>query len=113
VIGYWWPRPDPTWSPPPGLVDFVAAPAPVFLGFGSMAAGQGGWLADLVREAVRQAGVRAVVQTGWADVDLAGDDILAVGDVPHDWLFPRVAAVVHHGGAGTTAAGCAPAGRRY
>ncbi|HEX5120169.1 MAG TPA: glycosyltransferase [Pseudonocardiaceae bacterium] len=105
VVGYWWPHQDPTWSPPADLVDFLAAgPTPVFLGFGSMAAGQGGWLTDLVRDAVRQAGVRAVVRTGWADVDLTGDGILAIGDVPHSWLFPRMAAVVHHGGAGTTAA---------
>ncbi|MBI0297224.1 glycosyltransferase, partial [Streptomyces sp. PRKS01-29] len=46
-----------------------------------------------------------VVQAGWAGLTAAGDDILAVGDLPHDWLFPRTAAVVHHAGAGTTAAG--------
>jgi UDP:flavonoid glycosyltransferase YjiC (YdhE family) len=49
--------------------------------------------------------VRAVVQSGWAGLGPAGDDILVVGDLPHDWLFPRVAAVVHHAGAGTTGAG--------
>jgi UDP:flavonoid glycosyltransferase YjiC (YdhE family) len=49
--------------------------------------------------------VRAVVQSGWADLGPAGDDILLVGDLPHDWLFPRTAAVVHHAGAGTTGAG--------
>ena len=49
--------------------------------------------------------MRAVVQSGWADLGPAGDDILLVGDLPHDWLFPRTAAVVHHAGAGTTAAG--------
>jgi hypothetical protein len=51
------------------------------------------------------AGVRAVVQSGWADLGPVGDDILVVGDLPHEWLFPRTAAVVHHAGAGTTAAG--------
>jgi UDP:flavonoid glycosyltransferase YjiC (YdhE family) len=49
--------------------------------------------------------VRAVVQSGWAELEPVGDDILLVGDVPHDWLFPRTAAVVHHAGAGTTGAG--------
>ena len=49
--------------------------------------------------------MRAVVQSGWAELGPAGDDILLVGDVPHDWLFPRTAAVVHHAGAGTTGAG--------
>jgi UDP:flavonoid glycosyltransferase YjiC (YdhE family) len=62
-------------------------------------------LADLVAAAVKRAGVRAVVQSGWAGLVPAGDDILLVDDLPHDWLFPRTAAVVHHAGAGTTGAG--------
>ncbi|MFJ8650174.1 glycosyltransferase [Streptomyces sp. NPDC093546] len=53
---------------------------------------------------MKWAGVRAVVQAGWAGLNGCGADVLAVGDVPHDWLFPRTAAVVHHAGAGTTAA---------
>ncbi|TXS57574.1 glycosyltransferase [Streptomyces sp. t39] len=106
VTGYWWPsRPD-GWRPPAGPADFLrSGPPPVFIGFGSMAPGQGERLGGLVAAAVRRAGVRAVVQAGWAGLSGAGDDILAVGDVPHDWLFPRTAAVVHHAGAGTTGAG--------
>ncbi|MFI8962939.1 glycosyltransferase [Streptomyces sp. NPDC053493] len=106
VTGYWWPaRPD-GWQPPAELADFLqAGPPPVFIGFGSMAAGQGERLGELVSEAVARARVRAVVQAGWAGLSGFGDDVLAVGDVPHDWLFPRTAAVVHHAGAGTTAAG--------
>ncbi|MEV8312175.1 glycosyltransferase [Streptomyces flavidovirens] len=106
VSGYWWPaRPD-RWQPPAELVDFLqAGPPPVFIGFGSMAAGQGEQLSELVAAAVKRAGVRAVVQAGWAGLSGCGDDVLAIGDVPHDWLFPRTAAVVHHAGAGTTAAG--------
>ncbi|MEW1639580.1 glycosyltransferase [Streptomyces sp. NPDC093801] len=106
VAGYWWPaRPD-GWQPPADLVDFLrAGPPPVFLGFGSMAVGQGERLGELVAGAVRRAGVRAVVQAGWAGLDGRGADVLAIGDVPHDWLFPRTAAVVHHAGAGTTGAG--------
>ncbi|MER8042137.1 glycosyltransferase [Streptomyces sp. NPDC094032] len=107
VSGYWWPaRPD-GWRPPPDLADFLqAGPPPVFLGFGSMLPGEGERLGPLVTEAVRKAGVRAVVQAGWADLGtaLGGPDILPIGDVPHDWLFPRTAAVVHHAGAGTTGA---------
>jgi UDP:flavonoid glycosyltransferase YjiC (YdhE family) len=50
--------------------------------------------------------VRALVQSGWANLDATdGDDILTIGAAPHSWLLPRTAAVVHHGGAGTTAAG--------
>src|SRR4051794_41941574 len=62
-------------------------------------------LHDAVAVAVKRAGVRAVVQSGWGELESAGDDILLVGDLPHDWLFPRTAAVVHHAGAGTTGAG--------
>ncbi|HEU5267723.1 MAG TPA: nucleotide disphospho-sugar-binding domain-containing protein [Jatrophihabitans sp.] len=59
----------------------------------------------VVATAVKRAGIRAVVQSGWAELAPAGDDILPIGDLPHDWLFPRMAAVVHHAGAGTTGAG--------
>ncbi|GAA2787159.1 glycosyltransferase [Streptomyces showdoensis] len=105
VSGYWWPaRPD-GWRPPAELADFLqAGPPPVFLGFGSMAPGEGERLGDLVTAAVRRAGVRAVVQAGWAGLHALGPDVLPIGDVPHDWLFPRTAAVVHHAGAGTTGA---------
>jgi sterol 3beta-glucosyltransferase len=106
VVGYWWPAPRTDWTAPPALMDFLATgPPPVFVGFGSMAPGQGADLAGTVRDAVRQAGVRAVVQAGWAGMRVHGDDVLSVGEVPHDWLFPQVAAVVHHAGAGTAAAG--------
>ncbi|GAA2390147.1 glycosyltransferase [Streptomyces glaucosporus] len=106
VVGYWWPaRPD-GWRPPAELADFLqAGPPPVFIGFGSMAPGQGERLSELVAAAVKRAGVRAVVQAGWAGLSGSGADVLAIGDVPHDWLFPRTAAAVHHAGAGTTAAG--------
>ncbi|QTI89390.1 glycosyltransferase [Streptomyces sp. AgN23] len=106
VAGYWWPARPRGWRPPAELVDFLrAGPPPVFIGFGSMAPGEGERLGELVTAAVARAGVRAVVQAGWAGLTAAGDDVLTVGDLPHDWLFPRTAAVVHHAGAGTTAAG--------
>jgi UDP:flavonoid glycosyltransferase YjiC (YdhE family) len=105
VTGYWWPARPPDWQPPDLLADFLAAgPPPVFVGFGSMTP-EHERLPDVVAAAVKRAGVRAVVQSGWAGLGPAGDDILVVGDLPHDWLFPRTAAVVHHAGAGTTAAG--------
>ncbi|MGC0416134.1 glycosyltransferase [Embleya sp. AB8] len=106
VAGYWWPARPRGWRPPADLVDFLrAGPPPVFIGFGSMAPGQGERLGELVAAAVARAGARAVVQAGWAGLSAVGDDILAIGDLPHDWLFPRTAAVVHHAGAGTTGAG--------
>ncbi|MFF2727494.1 glycosyltransferase [Streptomyces sp. NPDC058008] len=106
VSGYWWPARPQGWQPPAELADFLqSGPPPVFIGFGSMAPGQGDRLSELIARAVKRAGVRAVVQAGWAELGGWGPDILAIGDVPHDWLFPRTAAVVHHAGAGTTAAG--------
>jgi sterol 3beta-glucosyltransferase len=105
VSGYWWPATPARWEPPTELVSFLdAGPAPVFVGFGSMAGLDIEWLSDVVVAAVRRAGVRAVVQSGWAGLVPEDDDILPVGEVPHQWLLPRCAAAVHHAGAGTTGA---------
>ncbi|MGW4946155.1 glycosyltransferase [Actinoplanes sp. NPDC004185] len=105
VTGYWWPARAGQWQPSDLLTSFLeAGPPPVFVGFGSMTPDHER-LHDIVAAAVGRAGVRAVVQSGWAGLGPAGDDILVVDDLPHDWLFPRTAAVVHHAGAGTTAAG--------
>ncbi|SDX30741.1 UDP:flavonoid glycosyltransferase YjiC, YdhE family [Arthrobacter sp. cf158] len=103
MAGYWWPAVSPDWQPPADLVDFLAdGPAPVFVGFGSSAHIDPGF----ILEATRRAGVRAVVQGANGGVGgILGDDAISVGGIPHEWLFPRVAAVVHHAGAGTTAAG--------
>jgi UDP:flavonoid glycosyltransferase YjiC (YdhE family) len=76
----------------------------VFIGFGSMVGGRAD-LPELVAQAVERAGVRAVVQQGWAGLAPDDGDIFLVGNIPHEYLFPRMAAVVHHAGAGTTAAG--------
>jgi sterol 3beta-glucosyltransferase len=106
VTGYWFLPAEPGWTPPPTLTRFLAdGPAPVCVGFGSMLGADPAQLTALVVTAVRRAGVRAVLLSGWGALDaVAGEDILVIGEVPHDWLFPQVAAVVHHGGAGTTAA---------
>jgi sterol 3beta-glucosyltransferase len=106
VVGYFWPQRPAGWQPPAWLVDFLSAgPPPVFVGFGSLASGEGVRLSALVRDALRRAGVRGVIQAGWARLSTSDDDIVTIGELPHDWLFPRMAAVVHHAGAGTTAAG--------
>ncbi|MEW2576468.1 glycosyltransferase [Streptomyces syringium] len=106
VTGYWWPAPPPDWRPPPRLTDFLASgPPPVYVGFGSLVVADAERLGAVIRSALRTAKVRAVVQAGWSDLSVSGDDVLAVDEIPHHWLFPRMAAVVHHAGAGTTAAG--------
>ncbi|WP_394841594.1 glycosyltransferase [Pendulispora brunnea] len=107
VIGYFWPVRPRQWEPPAQIVDFLGSgPPPVFIGFGSLVPDEAGRLSELVTKAVRQAKVRAIVQAGWGNLQAnGGDDILAIGSVPHDWLFPKMAAVVHAAGAGVTAAG--------
>ncbi|MFB9905105.1 glycosyltransferase [Allokutzneria oryzae] len=105
-VGFWWPVSRPDWQPSTELADFLAAgPPPVYIGFGSREFSDRDRLNDLVANAVKLAGVRAVVQTGWAGLDVTSDDVLTIGEAPHEWLFPRMAAVVHHCGAGTTGAG--------
>jgi sterol 3beta-glucosyltransferase len=95
-------------SPPADLDRFLAeGPAPVYVGFGSMRGRDPRGLADVVVRALQTAGVRGVLSSGWGGLE-AEDlpaDMIRVDDVPHDWLFPRMRAVVHHGGAGTTHTG--------
>jgi UDP:flavonoid glycosyltransferase YjiC (YdhE family) len=100
VTGYWFLDPGP-WRPDPRLRDFLAAgPPPVYVGFGSMRPADAEATFAIVRTALRRARLRGLLATSGP----GSDDLLTVGDVPHAWLFPRTAAVVHHGGAGTTAA---------
>jgi len=109
VAGYWWPAYPAGWAPPADLERFLAAgPPPVFVGFGSRNPADAARLTAIVAEARRRAGVRMVIQAGWANLGAAlqdDDDVIVTGEAPHDWLFPQMAAVVHHAGAGTTAAG--------
>jgi vancomycin aglycone glucosyltransferase len=82
-------------------------PAPVYIGFGSMVATRVPDLAAQAIAAARAVGRGAIIAAGWAELDrhvAPADDLLIVRSVPHDAVFPRVAAVVHHGGAGTTTA---------
>ena len=105
VVGYWWPDHPGDWAPEPELADFLAAgPPPVFVGFGSLGA-EGEKLSELVPAALRRAGVRGVIQAGWGGLAATGDDMLSIGEAPHDRLFPHMAAVVHAAGAGVVAAG--------
>lgn len=105
LTGYWWPVAEPGWTPPAELSRFLdAGPPPVFVGFGSLPRDDADRLGRTVTAALRRAGHRGVVQSGWAGLTGDGDDMITVGEVPHEWLFPRVAAAVHAAGAGTTAA---------
>ncbi len=108
VTGYWSLPASPSWRPPGALADFLARGAPVVsFGFGSMASEDAAATTALALRAARDVGARAVLLSGWGGLGaVAGaDDVFCAEALPHDWLFPRVAAVVHHGGAGTTGAG--------
>ncbi|QFQ97055.1 glycosyltransferase family 1 protein [Streptomyces phaeolivaceus] len=133
TTGFWYLPARPDWAPPPELTRFLdEGPPPVYIGFGSMTGTQGRRNNALIAEAVRLTGVRAVIATGWGGIDAPEgqptrpassttstcsttstsppSNILAIEQAPHDWLFPRTAAIVHHGGPGTVGAALA-AGR--
>ena len=123
ITGYWFlrspasPAVTPSggagWQPPPGLADFLASgPPPVFIGFGSMTGRNPEQVSELVLRALARSRQRGLLLTGWGGLkpsDLPAD-VYAIESAPFDWLCPRMAAVVHHGGAGTTGAALA-AGR--
>jgi sterol 3beta-glucosyltransferase len=109
LTGYWFLDPPPRWQPPDGLTGFLQdGPPPVSIGFGSMASGNPQATLQLALQALALSGQRGVLLSGWAGI---GKDhtlpphVYAADSIPHGWLFPRMAAVVHHGGAGTTGAG--------
>jgi UDP:flavonoid glycosyltransferase YjiC (YdhE family) len=107
VTGYWFLE-DPAWEPPAALLDFLNdGPPPVYIGFGSMTNRDTERISGMVLDAVRQSGQRALLLSGWAGLGSSElpDSIFKLDYAPHGWLFPRMRAVVHHGGAGTTAAG--------
>lgn len=105
----------PDYAPAVDLLGFLTkGPAPVYIGFGSIVLDDPNAMTELVFETARKTGQRVLLSKGWggmgADELDVPDEVFMLGNVPHDWLFKRVTCVVHHGGAGTTAAGIA-AGR--
>jgi hypothetical protein len=107
VTGYWFLDDPVGWTASDELVDFLASgPPPVFVGFGSTPFPEPGSATDTVVRALTRAGRRGVVAAGGSGLATGRltDDILSVDFVPHNWLFPHVSAVVHHGGAGVTGA---------
>ncbi|KAI8852788.1 hypothetical protein BC829DRAFT_383798 [Chytridium lagenaria] len=117
MTGFWFlDEPEIGWSPPSDLLAFLdGGPPPVYIGFGSIIVPDPDELTRTILAAVEKAGVRAVVSKGWSarmkedggeeEVIEFPEFVYAIDKVPHDWLFPRMAGVVHHGGCGTTGAG--------
>jgi sterol 3beta-glucosyltransferase len=107
ISGYWFPESE-EWQPPDKLLRFLdAGQPPIFIGFGSMPIRDPATTTAVILEALRHSGQRGVMQAGWAGI--AGqelpDNVLKIDYAPYEWLFPRMSAVVHHGGSGTTAHG--------
>jgi sterol 3beta-glucosyltransferase len=105
VTGFWFLPAAGRWSPPSGLADFLASgPPPVYVGFGSSPVPDPRlWDRDVV-PAVRRHRRRLLIGAGWSDPEVRpADDVYVLRDAPFEWLFPRVAAVVHHAGVGTCA----------
>ncbi len=110
ISGFYFLNLASNYTPDPELAAFLeAGPPPVYIGFGSIVLDDPNAMTQLIFEAVRMTGQRALVSKGWGGMgaDELGkpDNVYMLGNVPHDWLFKHVSAVVHHGGAGTTAAG--------
>lgn len=95
--------PAQPFTPPADLEEFIAGGPPVFVGFGSMTGSVGHHNLDAVLEGSARSGVRVLTPAlpGQAPGRLS-DEVLTVGTLPYEWLFPRMAATVHHGGAGTS-----------
>lgn len=109
------------WTPPPDLVEFIDSAHKtkkkvVYIGFGSIVVSDPKAMTRIVVDAIVQSGVYAILSKGWSDrlVKTMADvgetpeplpkQIYPISSVPHDWLFSRIDAVCHHGGAGTTGA---------
>jgi UDP:flavonoid glycosyltransferase YjiC (YdhE family) len=108
VTGYWFLDAAAGWVPPAELEAFLAAgPPPVYIGFGSMSNRKPAETAALAVEALQRTNQRGILASGWGGLhaEELPDSIFMLESAPHAWLLPRMAAVVHHGGAGTTGAG--------
>jgi UDP:flavonoid glycosyltransferase YjiC (YdhE family) len=109
VSGYWFLDQAGEYKPPVALCNFLdAGPAPVYIGFGSVVGRDPIRLTETILDAVKRSGGRRfILAKGWGGLEthLTGDEqVFVIDEMPHDWLFPKMEAVVHHGGAGTTAA---------
>jgi UDP:flavonoid glycosyltransferase YjiC (YdhE family) len=106
TTGFWFVD-EPPWEPAPELGDFLAAgPPPVYLGLGSMATREPDEVVRTFVSALDRLGLRGILAAGWSDLRSAAlpASVLGIEGAPHQHLFPRLSVVVHHGGAGTTAA---------
>jgi UDP:flavonoid glycosyltransferase YjiC (YdhE family) len=108
VTGHWFLDEPASWQPPADLVRFLEdGPPPIYVGFGSMGETDPERITRVALEALALCDRRGVLLSGWSgmgDVSLPAT-VHHIDAIPHSWLFPKMAALVHHGGMGTTAAG--------
>jgi UDP:flavonoid glycosyltransferase YjiC (YdhE family) len=109
ITGYWFLDPHPNWQPDPALTEFLkSTPKPIYIGFGSMGnPAKNQDTANIILETIAQTGIRAILSAGWSGLGTdrpLPENVFLIKDTPHRWLFPQMAAIVHHGGAGTTGA---------
>uniref|UniRef100_A0A0D9V879 Glycosyltransferase family 28 N-terminal domain-containing protein n=1 Tax=Leersia perrieri TaxID=77586 RepID=A0A0D9V879_9ORYZ len=109
VVGYCFLNLGTKYQPPQEFSQWLQQGLkPIYIGFGSMPLGDEKRVTSIILDALRETGQRGIISRGWGDLGSFSEvpvDVFILEDCPHDWLFPRCAAVVHHGGAGTTAAG--------
>lgn len=108
VTGYWFLNEETHWTPSSELLNFLASGAPpIYFGFGSMKSGDPKHFTRTILQALERTGQRGILATGWGGIhaDDLPDNVFPMDYVPHSWLFPKMAALVHHCGAGTTGAG--------
>lgn len=108
IVGYLFQEGTNEWQAPIELEKFLdQGEAPVYVGFGSMAGHNPERITKMVIDALLKTGQRGVIATGWGGMSVMNvpKNIFVLDSAPHGWLFPRMAAVAHHGGAGTTAEG--------
>ncbi|MDE0314754.1 MAG: glycosyltransferase [Candidatus Poribacteria bacterium] len=104
-----WHLAQPDYVPSSELTDFLAdGPPPIVITFGSMGGSNSRETTEILMNAVKMINQRVIIQAGWGLLGTqdAGEDIFCTEYVPHQWLFPQISCVVHHGGAGTTASVC-------
>jgi sterol 3beta-glucosyltransferase len=104
MTGYWFIEED-DWQPPDELRAFLdAGPAPVFIGFGSMPVSNPRRVTQVIINALRKTGQRAILHGGWSEIGKTNlpDTIFKIEYAPYGWLFPRMSMIIHHGGSGTT-----------
>ncbi|OQE69651.1 hypothetical protein PENNAL_c0130G04309 [Penicillium nalgiovense] len=107
VCGFFF-RQEPSYIPQPDIAHFMSiGTTPIYIGFGSIVMENAEKMTSVIQSACQRLGVRAIVSKGWSQLgkNCNSSDIMFIDDCPHEWLFKHVAAVVHHGGAGTTACG--------